>query len=70
MGKKGSGGRPVIYGPKNGNREYRVLALTKDGQRGFEAARKALRKSKDWPRDVSDADVIDFLVRRYNGMEG
>lgn len=64
MGKKNAGGRPSIYGPKNGTRSYRALALTRDGQRMFEAWRRQVKALNRWPGAVSDADVIEYLVRR------
>lgn len=69
MAKKAVGGRPAIFGPKDGGQSYRVLALTKLGTREFEAARRELKRLAKWPRRVSDADVVDFLLRgcRYPG---
>jgi hypothetical protein len=65
--KKAKGGRPVIYGPK-ADKKYRILSLTKVGSRQFEKARAALKKEKKWRGRVSDADVVDFLVRVYAGL--
>lgn len=57
-------GRPSIYSPKDGDRSYRILSLTKAGQRAFEAARAQLKKLKKWPGKVSDADTVEFLLRK------
>lgn len=56
-------GRPSIFSPKDGNQAYRILALTKQGQRMFEDARKALKRLAKWPGRVSDADTVEFLLR-------
>ncbi len=56
-------GRPSIFSPKDGNQSYRILSLTKHGQREFEKARAELKKLAKWPGKVSDADCVEFLLR-------
>lgn len=65
MPKKAKGGRPVIYGPKNDKRgTVRALALTREGRTMFEDWRRQVKRLNRWPGKVSDADVIEYLVRR------
>lgn len=60
-------GRPSIFSPKNGKQAYHILALTREGQRMFEDARKRLktlaRELIDWKGKVSDADTVEFMLR-------
>ena len=63
MAKK-AGGRPAIYGPKNGTKSYRALCLTKEGQKRFELTRREVKRLHKWRGTVSDADVIEHLVRK------
>lgn len=56
-------GRPSIFSPKDGTQAYRILALTKQGQRMFEDARLALKRLARWKGTVSDADTVEFLLR-------
>jgi hypothetical protein len=60
-------GRPSLFSPKDGNRGYQILKLTKEGQRLFEAARKKLAKLAKtiagWEGEISDANTLEFLVR-------
>lgn len=58
-----AGGKRAIYQPKDGDKSYKALSLTAKGQQLFEKRRAALGKRHKWPRSVSDADVIDDLVR-------
>lgn len=60
-------GRPSIFSPKNGDQTYRILALTRDGQRMFEQARKRLKALAwqwcRWRGKVGDADTVEFILR-------
>lgn len=61
-------GKPAIIRPKDGDRSYRILSLTKAGQRLFEAARKRFQKVWKWPREVSDADTLELVLREHAEM--
>jgi len=69
MAKKNPGGRPSIFGPRDGEPVH--LRLTKFSTRRLNAAYRelaTLASSIDpdrlWePEQVSDADAIEFLVR-------
>lgn len=56
-------GRPSIFAPKDGERSYRILALSKEGQRLFEQARARLKRLAKWPGSVSDADTVEAVLR-------
>lgn len=62
-------GRPSIFTPKDGNQSYRILSLTKVGQRLFEQARAKLKRLAQWGGSVSDADTVEFLVRGEDGTK-
>jgi hypothetical protein len=53
-------GRPSVFDPKDGTRYQGVM--TKVGSKRFESARKELAALAGLKR-VSDADVMEFLVR-------
>jgi len=53
-------GRPVIYSPKDGERVQG--RLTKRGSEKFERTRRHMQQEFGVQK-VSDADVIDYLVR-------
>lgn len=65
MGTKvNKGGRPSIFSPKDDpTPPPRISALTKEGRRLLEAARKKLAKLAAWNGVVSDADLVEYLVR-------
>lgn len=65
MATKSTGGRPSVYSPKDGDKTYRALALTKKGQTLFERARKELQVVNPAFGRVSDSDVIDYVVRAW-----
>ncbi len=56
-------GKPSLYRPKDGDKTYRVAALTAKGQQLFEQARAKLKALTKWPYNVGDADVIEWLLR-------
>ncbi len=68
MAKKAVGGRPAIYGPKDST--VQVRSITKVGARLMNTARTVVRKVSKWPGKVSDADVVEYLLRSwYVGRE-
>lgn len=56
-------GKPTIFAPKDGDQRYRINALTRKGQQLFEAARAKLKRLSKWRHQVSDADVVESLLR-------
>ena len=63
MTVRNKGGRPSIFTPKDGTKQYRILALTLKGEQKFEAFLRKLGKLADWPSSASPGDGIDYLVR-------
>lgn len=63
MAKKGAGGRPAIYSPKDG--KVQVRAITKKGAAILNRARRMVKTIAQWPGHVSDGDVIDYLLRSW-----
>jgi hypothetical protein len=55
-------GRRALFRPKDGDRTYRVVALTQRGQQLFEQWRARLQKWSGFAA-VSDADVVEALAR-------
>lgn len=64
MSKKSVGGRPAIYSPKDG--KVQIRAITKEGSRILDKARKLVKQATRWPGKVSDGDVIDFVLRYWH----
>lgn len=61
-------GRPAIFRNKTAKNIHGMI--TKDGEAGFEIARRTLAKLVDWPiKRVSDGDVIVFLCRGFRLKE-
>lgn len=56
-------GRPAIFVPKDGGKAYHILALTRQGRRMFEDARRRLKMLAKWKGRVSDADTVEFILR-------
>jgi len=56
-------GRPSIFRPKDDTQRMQVVGMTERGRALFEQAREQLKKVAKWPGRVSDADVIEALVR-------
>lgn len=57
------GGRPSIFGSKDGGERIQGV-LTPVGSVRFNQARQRLAKIAGWePEDVSDADTAEFLAR-------
>lgn len=64
MLKKSVGGRPAIYSPKDG--KVQIRAITKEGSRILDKARRVLQTLSRWRGKVSDGDVIDFVLRCWS----
>lgn len=56
-------GRPSLFTPKDGGKAHHILALTAEGEQLFDDARARLKALAKWPGNVSDADVVEMLVR-------
>lgn len=67
MVKKATGGRPSIYSPKDG--KVQVRAITAEGARILDKARKVVATLAQWKGKVSDGDVIDWLLRYWRDTE-
>lgn len=69
MAKKNPGGRPSIFGPRDGEPVH--LRLTKFSTKRLQSAYRdlatlatSLDPSRTWePEQISDADAIEFLMR-------
>ena len=61
-------GRPSLFSPKDGERSYHILALTKLGARLFEQARARLKRVTEFAGNVSDADTVEGVLRENAEM--
>jgi len=62
MVKQSLGGRPTIFGPRDGKTVHG--RLSKYSTKRLEAARRDLAKLAGWePENVSDSDTLEFLAR-------
>lgn len=62
MAKKSVGGRPTIFGPRDGDTVHG--RLSKYSTKRFEQARRELARIAGWEAEqVSDSDTLEFLAR-------
>lgn len=60
--RRSVGGRPTIFGPRDGDTVHG--RLSRYSTKRFEAARRELAKLAGWEvEQVSDSDTLEFLAR-------